>query len=83
MSETRRGTSYARLALGAGLLGVVAVSVAAFVPRKRLAQIAEPIRDIASSPFAVAALAWATGLWRNATAPHAPVFDDLRPFDEF
>jgi hypothetical protein len=23
------------------------------------------------------------GLWHEATAPQAPVFDDLRPFDEF
>ncbi len=83
MSEGRRGTNYVRLALGAGLLAVAAVSVAAFVPRRRLALVTEPIRDLAASPLAVAALAWVTGLWREATAPQAPVFDDLRPFDEF
>jgi hypothetical protein len=83
MSEAHRGTNYARLALGAGLLAVAAVGVAAFVPRRRLAMIAEPVRDLARSPLMVAALAWVTGMWREAAAPHAPVFDDLRPFDEF
>lgn len=83
MSEERKGTNYTRLMLGAGLLAIAAVSVAAFVPRKRLAAVAEPIRDLAKAPIAVAAIAWVTGLWRDATAPRAPVFDDLRPFDEF
>ncbi|HEX3756330.1 MAG TPA: hypothetical protein VHV26_14760 [Rhizomicrobium sp.] len=83
MSEARRGTNYARLALGAGLLAIAAVGVAAFVPRRRLAVLAEPVRELAQSSFVVAALAWLTGLWHQATAPQAPVFDDLRPFDEF
>jgi len=83
MSEARRGTNYARLALGAGLLALAALSVAAFVPRRRLAAVAGPLRDLARAPVAVAALAWVTGLWRDATSPQAPVFDDLRPFDEF
>jgi hypothetical protein len=69
--------------VGAGLLAVAAVGVAAFVPRRRLAQVTGPIRDLAHSPVALAALAWMAGLWREATAPQAPVFDDLRPFDEF
>ena len=72
-----------RLMLGAGLLAVAAVGVAAFVPRRRLAQVTGPIRELAHSPVALAALAWVTGLWREATAPQAPVFDVLRPFDEF
>jgi len=83
MSEARRGSKFTRLALGAGLLAVAAVSVAIFVPRRRLAQVTGPIRELANSSMAVATLAWLTGLWREATAPRAPVFDDLRPFDEF
>jgi hypothetical protein len=83
MSEARRGSKFMRLALGAGLLAVAAVSVAIFVPRRRLAAVTGPIRELANSSMAVATLAWLTGLWREATAPRAPVFDDLRPFDEF
>jgi hypothetical protein len=83
MRESKRGPNYWRLALGAGLLAVAAVSVAAFVPRRRLAVVTGPLRELAQSPLAVAAIAWVTGLWREATAPQAPVFDDLRPFDEF
>jgi len=54
-----------------------------FVPRRRLAFVTEPLADLAKLPIAAAVTAWAVGLWREATAPHAPVFDDLRPFDEF
>ena len=35
------------------------------------------------APVVAAATAWALGMWHEATAPRAPVFDDLRPFDEF
>lgn len=83
MSETRRGSTFTRLVLGAGLLAVAAVSVAVFVPRRRLAQVTGPFRELANSSLAVATVAWLSGLWRDATAPQAPVFDDLRPFDEF
>ena len=83
MSEDSKGTNYAKLVLGAGLLAVAAVSVAVFVPRRRLALVTGPLAEIAKLPIAAAIAAWATGLWRDATAPQAPVFDDLRPFDEF
>ena len=83
MTEEHKGTNYARLALGAGLLAAAAVSVAVFVPRKRLAFVTEPLAGIAKLPVAAAVTAWAMGLWAEATAPQAPVFDDLRPFDEF
>jgi hypothetical protein len=83
MAEESKGTNYVRLALGAGLLAAAAVSVAIFVPRRRLAFVTEPLADLAKLPVAAAVTAWAMGLWRDATAPQAPVFDDLRPFDEF
>ncbi len=82
MAENR-GTNYAKLALGAGLLAVAAIGVAAFVPRRKLAMVTEPFTNIAKLPVAAAVTAWAVGLWHSATAPQAPVFDDLRPFDEF
>lgn len=78
-----KGTNYVRLAVGAGILAVAAVGVAAFVPRHRLARVAEPLTDLARAPVVAAVTAWALGLWHDATAPQAPVFDDLRPFDEF
>jgi hypothetical protein len=83
MAEDSKGTNYARLALGAGLLAAAAVTVAVFVPRRRLAFVTEPLAGLAKLPIAAAVTAWAVGLWHEATAPQAPVFDDLRPFDEF
>ncbi len=83
MAEDSKGLSYTRLALGAGLLAAAAIGVAAFVPRRRLALVTEPLANIARLPLAAAVTAWAMGLWNEATAPRAPVFDDLRPFDEF
>jgi hypothetical protein len=83
MAEDSRGFNYTRLALGAGLLAVAAVGVAAFVPRRKLAIVTEPLSNLAKLPVAAAVTAWAMGLWHDATAPRAPVFDDLRPFDEF
>jgi len=83
MADDSRGTNYLKLALGAGILAAAAVGVAMFVPRRRLAIVTEPLADLAKLPVAAAVTAWAVGLWREATAPHAPVFDDLRPFDEF
>jgi len=83
MANDSKGFSYTRLALGAGLLAVAAVGVAAFVPRKKLAMVTEPLSNLAKLPVAAAVTAWAMGLWNEATAPRAPVFDDLRPFDEF
>jgi hypothetical protein len=83
MAEENKGTNYARLALGAGLLAAAALSVAVFVPRRRLAFVTEPLAELAKLPVAAAITAWAMSLWHDATAPQAPVFDDLRPFDEF
>jgi len=83
MAEDSKGTNYAKLALGAGLLAAAAVSVAIFVPRRRLAFVTEPMAELAKLPVAAAVTAWAVRLWQDATAPQAPVFDDLRPFDEF
>ncbi len=79
----KAGTNYAKLALGAGLLAVAAVGVATFVPRRRLAFITDSLADLGKLPIAAAVTAWAVSLWHEATAPQAPVFDDLRPFDEF
>jgi hypothetical protein len=83
MADDSKGFSYTRLALGAGLLAVAAVGVAAFVPRRKLAAVTEPLSELAKLPVAAAITAWAMGLWNDATAPRAPQFDDLRPFDEF
>ena len=82
MTEEHKEQKCARLALGAVLLAA-AVGVAIFVPRKRLAFVTEPLAGLANLPVAAAVTAWAMGLWAEATAPQAPVFDDLRPFDEF
>jgi hypothetical protein len=83
MAEDSKGINYVRLAVGAGILAVAAVSVALFVPRRRLAFVTEPLAGIGKLPIAAAVTAWAMSLWHDATAPQAPVFDDLRPFDEF
>jgi hypothetical protein len=83
MADDNKGISYTRLALGAGLIAAAAIGVAAFVPRKKLAAVTEPLAGLAKLPVAAAITAWAMGLWNEATAPRAPVFDDLRPFDEF
>jgi hypothetical protein len=83
MAEENTGPNYLKLALGAGLIAAAAIGVAAFVPRKKLAVVTEPLSNLAKLPLAAAVTAWAVGLWQQATAPQAPVFDDLRPFDEF
>jgi hypothetical protein len=83
MADTDKGPNYARLALGAGILAAAAIGVAAFVPRRKLAMITEPLSGLARAPVVAAVTAWALGLWHDATTPGAPVFDDLRPFDEF
>jgi hypothetical protein len=76
-----RGTNYVRLAVGAGVLA--AVGLALFVPRRRWAAMAEPFRGVLRSPAALAMTAWAAGLWHEATQAGPPVFNDMRPFDEF
>ncbi|MGH6827903.1 MAG: hypothetical protein ACREFW_03225 [Rhizomicrobium sp.] len=78
-----RGTNYFRLALGAGLLAATAVGLAIFVPRRRWAQMAEPLRALLDTSVATAVTTWAAGLWHEATQPGPPAFNDLRPFDEF
>ncbi len=83
MADETKGTNYMKLALGAGLIAVAAVGVVAFVPRRKLAVVTEPLANLAKLPMAAAVTAWAMNLWHEATAPQAPVFDDLRPFDEF
>jgi len=83
MARDSKETNYVRLAIGAGLLAAAAVSIAMFVPRRRLAVITEPLMQLGKLPVAAAVTAWAMRLWHDATAPQAPVFDDLRPFDEF
>ena len=78
-----RGTNYVRLAIGAGVLAAAAVGLALFVPRRRWVAMAEPFKGLLKSPLAVAMTAWAAGLWHEATQSGPPVFNDLRPFDEF
>ena len=78
-----RGTNYVRLAVGAGVLAAAAVGLALFVPRRRWVAMAEPFRGLVKSPWAVAMTAWAAGLWHEATQSGPPVFNDMRPFDEF
>ncbi|MES2256329.1 MAG: hypothetical protein V4559_14975 [Pseudomonadota bacterium] len=78
-----KGSNYVRLAVGAGVLAVAAVSLAVFVPRRRWVAMAEPFRSALKSPVALAMTAWAVGLWNEATQSGPPVFDDMRPFDEF
>ena len=83
MMAEGKGTNYFKLALGAGLLAAAVIGVTAFVPRRKLALVTEPLIGLAKLPAAAALTAWAMGLWHDATAPQAPVFVDLRPFDEF
>lgn len=83
MADEDRESNFLRLALGAGVLAAAAVGLAVFVPRRRWAAMAEPIRSALKSPMAMAMTGWAVGLWNQATQPGPPVFDDLRPFDEF
>jgi hypothetical protein len=83
MAEEQKGSNLIRLAIGAGILAVAGVSLAIFVPRRRWQAMAAPLRGLAATPAAMAVTAWAISLWNDVTAPTPPVFDDLRPFDEF
>ena len=83
MAEDTKGSNLVRLAVGAGLLATVAVGVAVLVPRRRWASAAAPLRAALDLPVAVAVTGWLAGLWDDFTAPTPPIFDDLRPFDEF
>ena len=44
---------------------------------------AAPFRNLGAAPLVAGVTAWAASLWSDITAPTPPVFDDLRPFDEF
>ena len=83
MADDQKGSNMVRLAVGAGVLAVAAVGLAVFVPRRRWQAAAAPLRGLAATPAAMAVTAWALSLWNDVTAPSPPVFDDLRPFDEF
>jgi hypothetical protein len=83
MAEEQKGSNLLRIAVGAGILAVAAVGVAVFVPRRRWQAIGAPLKGLAATPVIAAATAWAVSLWDDITAPTPPVFDDLRPFDEF
>ena len=83
MAEDRKGTSLVRLAVGAGIIAAGAVArpcscraAAGRRPRPRCVPPSNP-------PIAAAIAAWAAGLWADVTAPTPPMFDDMRPFDEF
>jgi hypothetical protein len=83
MAEEQKGSNLLRLAIGAGILAAAGVGLAIFVPRRRWQAMAAPLRGLAATPAAMAVTAWAISLWNDVTAPTPPVFDDLRPFDEF
>lgn len=83
MSEDSKGSNLVRLAVGAGIIAAGAVALAVFVPRRRWQQAAAPFRAAMELPVAAAIAAWATGLWDDIAEPTPPIFDDMRPFDEF
>lgn len=83
MAQEQQGPNVLRLALGAGILAAAALGVAVFVPRRRWLAMAAPLKNLSTAAPLAAMAAWATGLWSELTAPTPPVFDDLRPFDEF
>jgi len=83
MTEETKGSNLVRLAIGAGILAAGAVALAVLVPRRRWAAAAAPLRAAMGLPLAAAVTAWAARLWDDVTAPTPPMFDDLRPFDEF
>ena len=81
MSKENKGISLFHIAVGAGILAVAAVGVAALVPRRRWAMAGDAIKGALEWPAISAVALWAASLWNNA--PRAPQFDDLRPYDEF
>lgn len=83
--ETARsgdGTNLVRLTLAAGVLAVAVVGIAVLVPRRRYAMLGEPLRRAAQSSLVSTVALWFVGLL-HSTVPRPPVFNDLRPFDEF
>ena len=81
MSKESKGISLFHIAVGAGILAVAAVGVAALVPRRRWAMAGDAIKGALEWPAISAVALWAASLWNDA--PRAPQFDDLRPYDEF
>jgi hypothetical protein len=81
MTEDRKGISLFHLAVGAGLIAVAAVGVAAFVPRRRWAMAGDALKGALDWPMVSAVTLWAASLWNSE--PKAPQFNDLRPYDEF
>jgi hypothetical protein len=81
MSKENKGISLFHIAVGAGILAVAAVGVAALVPRRRWAMAGDAIKGALEWPAISAVALWAASLWNDA--PRAPQFDDLRPYDEF
>ena len=82
MEKEKDGVNLVKLSVTAGMLAVAVLGVALLVPRRRYAMLGEPFRMAAQSPIASAVALWFAGLI-NAAAPSPPVFNDLRPFDEF
>ena len=81
MTEDRKGVSLVHLAIGAGVIAVAAVGVAALVPRSRWAAAGDAIKGALEWP-AIAGV----GLWLGSMlqdSPRAPQFNDMRPYDEF
>ena len=81
MSKDSKGISLFHIAVGAGIIAVAAVGVAALVPRRRWAMAGDAIKGALEWPAISAVALWAASLWNDA--PRAPQFDDLRPYDEF
>jgi len=81
MTEERKGISLFHLAVGAGIIAVAAVGVAAFVPKSRWAKAGDSLRGALDWPLVSAVTLWAASLWNSE--PRAPQFNDLRPYDEF
>ena len=81
MTEERKGISLFHIAVGAGILAVAAVGVAAFVPKRRWVQAGEAMKGALDWPVVSAITLWAASLLSDT--PRAPQFNDLRPYDEF
>jgi len=85
MTEDRKGVSLVHLAIGAGVIAVAAVGVAALVPRRRWAMAGDAINDAVKGALECSAIA-GIGAWLGSLlqeSPRAPQFNDLRPYDEF
>lgn len=85
MTEDRKGVSLVHLAIGAGVIAVAAVGVAALMPRRRWAMAGDAINDAVKGALELPAVA-GMALWLGTllqAGPRAPQFDDMRPYDEF